>query len=401
LVVISLAQWPHLPGLMRAWTPWAQLKVNLTTYLEVEPLLKKPDRAAVSWRPRAPRARRVLAVGELRTYYFPFRMITNGLWGATPVVWKLANESRDVTELSKKFRQLGAKRLLLNYVSVDFSSLWYGPFQWKPEALRRYVEFCKQHLVQLGRSERADYINGGFCVYQIRRQPLSSPPDEIWFAPGTEAVYGPGQHLENAQRFERAFRYYRAIVTLLPDVGSAWNRAGHVCMLLNDFATAYHYLRKFGERGMIDSMNLGEYGSAALHVGQLAVAERVLNDALPRYPPHRDAILLYQARLWVTKAAPLLDARRLKEAAPLIHRARNIMDQLSTVHNPLHESLYRQTLANVLAMQGNYALRTGNLSEAADYLLESYRTAPNYSLARARKELGERIRSELSRIRSP
>jgi len=280
---------------------------------------------------------------------------------------------------------------LYNYVSVDFSSLWYGPFPWEREALRRYVEFCKRYLVRLGRSERSDFTSGGFYVYEIRRQPLAFPPSEIWFAPGTEAVYGTGLRLETMRRNEDALKEYLKISALLPDVGHAWNQVGHAYLQLNDFASALRYLRKFFERGMMDSINRIELAIAALGAGEFDLAEQALADALRRYPHSRRSILINQASWHVQKALQELARGQIDAAEQYVKRGLAILGDVPENLKSGDAPMRRETLASLLGVRGEICLARRQLDQATEWFSKAAQLAPEVPMALRWKKLANNL----------
>ena len=371
--------------------PWSQvLERSFTTFLDVERLLAPPGTPAVSWRPGAPRPPRVLSIGEWRTYKFPCRLLYRGQFGETPVVGKMVKESRNLEELSKKFRQLGVQRLLYNYVTVDWMTPIHNQFfPWDRQHLRLYVDFCKQYLVISGRTQRSDYLNGGFYVYEVRRRPLMPPPPTIWFTPGAESVYGPGVEFDTQGRLKDALRAYLAAFALLPDVGEAWNRVGHVYALLGDLPNALRYLRKFGEAGMLDSVNLGELGAAAVRMGELDLAERVLAEALVCYPDRRHIVLINQAIWNGQKAFRELRERQLDAAEKYVEQGLAVMADKDL--GLAEEQAWRAALGFLFGMKGEVYLARGERNLAAKWFAEATRLKPKVSWASRWKELAAEL----------
>ncbi len=384
------------------FAPWPQvLQRSFTTLLEVEQILAPPGTPAVSWWPKAPRPPRVLSIGEWRTYRFPGRLLFNGMYGETPLVWKVTKESRDLTELSKKFWQLGARRVLYNYVTVDWAALRYGSFPWDRRSLRLYVEFCKRHLKILGRTERCDYVNGGFYVYEILRRPLLPPPSAIWFAPGTDSMYGPGIRAENRRHLEVALREYLAAFELLPDVGQAWNRVGHAYTLLNDQPNALRYLRKFGEAGMMDAMNLLDFGAAAVRVRELDLAERVLADAYVRYPHHRHIVLINQGFWNGQKAFQEFVGKRIDAAEKYVELGLQVMANVPEEVDPANEPARRAALAYLLGIKAEVHLVRGERNLAAKWFAQAAQLDSEVPMAPRWRALATQLGTRMFGLSSP
>lgn len=331
---------------------------------------------------------KVLSVGESRTYRFPARLVYGGVLGETPLIWQMAKASHHPAELRKKFRQLGTDFLMYNFVSAGWLETRYRPFPWNERALRLYVEFLRRYLTPIARPVACDYANGGFYVFRVLSEPMRPPAADVWFTPGAESVYGEATNAMRTNRLSEALRDYHAVLKLLPDVAHAWNAVGHIYMELNDFPNAYKYLKRFGKAGVMDSMNLYQYGAAAVQVGELDLAEPVLRDALAQYPGQHGTIQLNQAALWATRAFRLMGARQLKKGESWLRKAVKVLDQVPITGTRKHQASRRNVLAMVLGLHGEYELIKGNASSAAKYFRQAYGTAPRNSLAPRWKRLG-------------
>lgn len=390
---------PAAPGAWAALMRYEEHKEFLkrSTFEEARRLLIKHGVGGVPWVPGRARPGRVLSIGEWRTYRFPGRLLVNGVFGETPLVWRLATSSRDVEELGKRVRQMGARRLLFNYVSVDWMSLRYDPFPWDRRSLRLYVDFCKRHLKVLGRTERCDFINGGFYVYEVLPRARPDPPATVWFAPGTELVYGKGIRLENTRQLPEALAAYQEALDLLPDVGHAWNLVGHAYTLLNNSPRAYEYLRRFSETGMMDSMNLGEYGAVAVRMGELDLAERVLWDAYDRYPNHRHTVEINQAFWYGQKSIQALGKRDFAASAKFVERGFAIINGVRADLDEANSKARRAALAFLTGMQGELHLVRGAGGPAAKCFLEAAELDPDAPMVTRWRGLAEQLQPRMFR----
>jgi len=329
----------------------------------------------------------VLSVGEYKTYRFPARLVYGGVLGETPLIWQMATTSYHPAELRKRFRQLGTDVLMYNFLSAGWLETRYRSFSWNERALRVYVEFLKRYLTPIARPVTCDYANGGFYMFRVLREPRRPPAAEVWFTPGAESVYASATTLMVQNRLQEALQSYLAVLKLMPDVAHAWNAVGHIYMELNDFPKAYKYLKRFGKAGVMDSMNLYQYGAAAVQVGELELAERVLQDALAQYPEQHGTIRLNQSALWATHAFRLMGARQLKKGEPWLRKALTVLDQVPITGTRKHQESRRNVLAMVLGLHGEYELIKGNASNAAKYFRQAYQTAPANSMAKRWKQL--------------
>lgn len=271
--------------------------------------------------------------------------------------------------------------MLFNYVSMEWASIRYGPFPWDKVTLRRYVEFCKRHYVIAGRTEKCDFLNGGFYVYDILFRPLAKPPAVIWFAPGTEAIYGDGLVYENRRMPQEALQSLLDANALVPDVGHSWNLVGHAYAVINDSPNSYKYLAEFGFTGIMDSLNLGELGAAAVRLGRLDEAEKVLADAFGRYPNHRNTILINQASLCGQRALNEIVARRPERAEAQIKKGLEIIALVPESLDDQNVKARRISQANLWGLSGEIALIRGDGAAAMKWFQDALKLGPDAVLA--------------------
>jgi len=390
LLRIGLSSEIRRPVWREAFAPLsATFERILTTRQEVIPALAGLQRSQT----RAPL--KVMSVGEWRTYRFPARLLYGGMRGETPLIQKLVKASHHPVELRKKFKQLGADILMYNFVSAEWLELRYYMFPWDKRSLRMYVEFLKRYLTPLVRPVNCDYGSGGFYVFRLLPQPLETPAADVWFVPGAESVFSRVTVLMNANRLQEALQEALAVKAFLPDVAHAWNVAGHIYLSLEDYPNGYKCLKRFGEAGVMDSMNLAEYGAVAIRVNQLELAERLLDDAFKRYRDHRPTIQINQSLLWATKASNLMAARRLKESERWLHKAQEVLDQIPVEGDQKHKESRRNTYAMLLWLQGEHALLRGDRRQAAEHFRAAYQTAPDSPLAQRWKDVADRLQPRM------
>jgi tetratricopeptide (TPR) repeat protein len=325
--------------------------------------------------------RRLFVVGDLRSDLLPGRILFDGAVGETPLVWRFAHESGTVDGIRRKFRQAGARWMLYNYVSVEWVSLRYRVFPWRDEALRRYVEYCKRYLRVRWRSEESDYVNGGFYIFEILPRPLARPPATVWFAPGTEGLYGEGILLHNAGRTMDSLHHYLSVLQRLPDVGTSWNLVGHEYAVLNDTENAYKYLSPFAQQGMMDSMNLGEYAAACVRTGRLEEGGRLLEEAKRRYPGHRIVVLVNQAAWCGRMAVKALGERKAQKVVAYLDQGDACLAQVPPQPEGPNEDARKSTQAYLLGLRGELYAILGRSTEATELLHRAVDLAPNSPIA--------------------
>lgn len=394
-VLLRIGLDPATMGIHRYWqdtfSPWSEvLKRHYTTFVDVERILMNFGVRAVSWRPGALRPARVLNVGDARTYKFPGQMIYNGMFGETPVVWKMVTESKNLDELRKKFRQLGAQRLLYNYVSVDWSFPHYGPFQWDQRTLRLYVDFCKQYLVVLGQTKQCDYRNGGFYIFRVLAHPLNPPAADVLFMPGAESVLARTTALTNGGRLREALREALTILKVVPEVAHVWNTVGHIYLKMRDYPNAYKYLKRFGEVNTMDALNLLDFGTAASQIGRLDIAERMLQEAFQRYPDERDVTRVNLAQLYVQRAARLGNRRQFDIARDLLNQAEELLLLIPEDKAQVRVAR-RYNLAGIMVLRGDFCAHLGEKRRAASYYRTACRISPEHELVPRWKALADAL----------
>jgi tetratricopeptide (TPR) repeat protein len=284
---------------------------------------------------------------------------------------------------------------MYNFVSAEWLEVRYSMFPWDTRALRLYVEFLKRYMVPLTQPVVCDYQNGGFYMFRLLKEPLREPQPSVWFTPGAEGVYAKATAFMKMGKVHDALREYQEVHRLLPDSSHAWATLGHVHLTLENHKDGYAALKEFGSKGVMDSMSLGEYGASAVRVGELDLAERLLQDARWRFPDQRSTILANQSVLWATKASRFMVARRLPEAEPWLKMAMDVIDEMPPAVNRKQVDSYRTTKAMVLGLHGEFELMRGDNGKAAEYFSAAYRVEPNGKMSGRWKDLGARLRSRM------
>ncbi|MEK7766098.1 MAG: tetratricopeptide repeat protein, partial [bacterium] len=274
--------------------------------------------AAAGWL-TARGARRVLLVAEERTYRIPGRVVYAGCNGETPLLWEAAKESADETWLRARVRQWGTEWLLHNYagyVNENWMAFNNLPFAWDDRQLALYRGWARGYLERQTGLEGGESAFGRFCLYRIRPRPLSPRPATAWFLPGAESLDGYAVILEQTQRLPELLAACRETLRRTPDVGHAWNLAGHAYALLRDYPRAYAHLRRFAAEGMVDVYNLSDLGAAALGAGRLDEAARALAAAL-EHRPERPGFIRLNLALVHARRGRLAEAERELALVPV------------------------------------------------------------------------------------
>jgi len=318
----------------------------------------------------------VLSLGEDKTHRYPARLVYGGVQGETPLVWSLVSSSRTPGELRKKFRQLGVKAILYNFASADWLGSRYWAFTWTAIGLRRYAGFLKRHVEVVSRPDEWDLPNGGFYVYRISDRPLTHPRTDVWFMPGTEAVFGQTTRLKRAGRLREALAACESVLATLPDFGHARNEVGRVWMMLGDFPKAFGYLKKCGEAGVMDTSNLPDYGAAAMAMGKHQLAGRVLEKALTQYPVHRRGIRGNLILLKINVALSAIRDAGGSEAERLIDEAESAMGEFAVDFPGQKTGLLQTWRALAQGCRGEMALARGDRPGASRHFTTAAALVP-------------------------
>lgn len=320
--------------------------------------------------------------GQTRTFRFPARFIAAGAVGETPLLWRLATEARDPAELRRRYRQLGDPWLIHNFVGCSWMDMTFAPFAWNDRALALHLEFCRRYLEVGLPARRSDYQNGGFTGYRLRREPLSRPPATIWFAPGTEALYAVSTAATVDRQPADALAACRAVIPRLPGVLHALNQCGHYEMELERYDAALADLTPGIRAGMMDFLNVPEYGMAALMLKQPDVAVPVLEDALTRYPDLAGRILLALAQVHLQRAYAAYGARDPGTAAFEINETFSRMNRMGPAAERAQGAAARRVRAMAHGLLGEFRLLNRDQEGARQAFREALALASDLPQAR-------------------
>jgi tetratricopeptide (TPR) repeat protein len=319
---------------------------------------------------------KVLSVGETRTYLFPCRLIHCGNEGETPLIWKLARESRDTRELAVKIHQLGAEFILYNYVTVEWHAMSYRIYRWDDRMVGLYRVFCSSYLVLAHSSATCDFTHGGYYVYRILPAPSSHPPRLVWAAPGMDPLYGEGMTELRKGNTANAVRLLTNVREKAPTVGQCATQLGLALEISGDYAGVVEVLRPFVESGMVDAYNLLTYGRACLRTGRLDPAESALQEAVRRYPDKRDFITVNLAQVGVERV--VAETRRERRADAERHAAEAETLLRSTPESGEHSTARRHTLTMLMLARAVLAEKTGNIEEAISLIRKAISLSPDH-----------------------
>jgi hypothetical protein len=228
--------------------------------------------------------RRMLSIGELRTYRLPGRVLYNGFLGETPLVWRMVKDSRDQRELARKFRQTGAQFVFFNYVSTEWTQKYSGGyFSWDRRMFELYKEFCRSRLEYAWDSGSCDYVNGGFYLFRVRSTPLPRPPRVVLLVPGAEAYYYDSFLWGMRNNYDLAIAFMERVVLEQRDVMSFQSELAYLYSRKPDWPSAYKWVQEPVRAGLRNMVCTATYGLAAAATGRYEEAYPVLKEAMVKF----------------------------------------------------------------------------------------------------------------------
>jgi len=346
--------------------PWADAAVpadavraaDLTTYDRAVRDLALADASVRVSRDRETRRlpRRLLSIGEERTYRLPGRVLYNGFPGETPLVWRLARTSRSGTELARRVRQLGVSVVWYNLVSVERASYFAGSFPWDDRQLRLWHGFCRGRLEVRRIPDRLDGRGGAIYLFGLRARPLDPPADAVWFLPGAETSIVEARLLRDARRDREAAAAFEHVLAVAPRTYYFMDQLGLVYYAMGDWPRAAAAFAPSVRAGMVDGANLPSYGAAIIYLGRLDEAVTVITRCIAIYDtdaPNR-VNLAWALR---ERADRSLKAGRLDAAARDLDDAANALAEVPTDPKAFYAAPRREVAELVEKSRGALARR--------------------------------------------
>jgi tetratricopeptide (TPR) repeat protein len=325
------------------------------------------------------KAQRVIVIGEFRSYRYPARIIWGGMGAETPVMWKLATQSRSADEMAKRVRQMGADRMVFNFITADWTAKPYRFYGWDDRALALYLDFCGRWMDLDDPAPECDHVSGGFHVYRFLRKPLGKAPPYLPFAPGTEGLYGPFMLRLQAGDPAGGRAETGAVLARMPRVLHALNQVGYAQFTASEWAAAMSSLRVSARSGVLDALNICEYGVAALNLGLLDEAEPALRASIPRYRSFRDNNLIALATALVMRSQAAINARKPGPAVGFLDEAESLVKRVSS--NPANAKSRRMAVGLIHGMRGELDFQMKRYTEAAGQFTKALEEAPDHLMA--------------------
>ncbi len=266
-------------------------------------------------------SRRVIMVGEWKTWPVPARILYDGAQAETPLMYRTLAESFTVAGVFHRLHQLGADALVYNYVSAEWILKRNAPFQWTDRMVRLYADFCRAGLTRTWASPRCDFINGGYCVYGVARQPRRPPNRTVFHLPGAASVLFAANTARREDRLPECVALLGDLVRRFPDVLFLRGELGYALGAQRRWAEAARVLAPVVRDGTPDAESLPTSGLAAMELGRLDEAEAVLRRCLDIYTTQQDDVRINLAGIAMARTTWLAGRHRVADAAAQLDAA--------------------------------------------------------------------------------
>jgi len=283
--VVSADPAHRLPMLTGAWSEDRFLAESLTTYRTLA-----GDLSRLIGRSR------LIGFSDVRHYRLPGRYLEECVCGRS-WAWTLARDSMTPDRILIRWRQLGVRYALENFVAEGARQADAAPFLWDERMLVVWRGFVGRHLAVVVPAAAEDDLNGGFVIWTVRRRPLDRDPAWLSYLPGLDAlIYGVTRHgmagdpwgwLSGAQ----------ALAQRVPHVDFMESLVGVGYYSFGRHAEAYRALLPGVLHGSVSDDNFWMAGTSALILGRTAEARRFLARAAELDTDHRAEALSVLERL--------------------------------------------------------------------------------------------------------
>jgi tetratricopeptide (TPR) repeat protein len=153
------------------------MKQMLTTYQDTtERLSTLPDLGTV------------ICIGEGRYKGMPGRHYWPRVTGRNEA-WVIARENPTPQRIAVKFRQMGCRYIVYNFISELYPQPSSAPFPWNDRMVKVWRDFVRRYTTIELPARQMDQRNGGFCVLRIHPQPRLAGPGYIPYLPGLDNIF--------------------------------------------------------------------------------------------------------------------------------------------------------------------------------------------------------------------
>ena len=165
-----------------------------------------------------PDVKRVIGFGDIRFYHVPGRFLMERCYGET-WAWKLSRESRNASDILKRFREMGCGHLVYNFVTETYPHEYARPFIWNQRMIEVWRTFFRSYVEMIVPPSMIDHVNGGFCIFRVRRTQVGSSPRFQSYLPGYESLYLPATRAALSGDWILFQREVSDLEARLPNVG--------------------------------------------------------------------------------------------------------------------------------------------------------------------------------------
>jgi len=216
------------------------------------------------------RGRCMIAISDMRFYGMPVRMLSTRNYGGT-WAWEMAKDAPARARVRVRFRQLGVRYMLYNFLTEGYPQPLVVPYAWDDRMLGVWRDFVERDLELAVRPARLDNLNGCFCFWRLKGAPASAPPSFLPYLPGVSSlIFSITSERTPVKRLEAALR----VGARLPRVDLVDARIAEGFYSAGDGRRAWEYLQpSLRHRTLCDGNYWGAVNLAA-RLGRFADAER-------------------------------------------------------------------------------------------------------------------------------
>ncbi|MEK7476045.1 MAG: hypothetical protein AAB152_10510 [Candidatus Coatesbacteria bacterium] len=245
------------------------------------------------------RGRCMIAISDMRFHGLPVRMLSTRTWGC-PWAWDLAKTAPSRARIRIRFRQLGVRYVLYNFLTEGYPQPIVTPYAWDDRMLAVWREFVERDLDLAVRPARLDNLNGCFCFWRLRDAPAPVPPAFLPYLPGVSSLsYAITSEREPVRRLEAALR----VAARIPHVDLVDALTAEAYFSAGDGRRAWEYLQPSLRHRTLCDGNYWGAANLAARLGRFADAERYADWTVEGMPYMREAVGRWRRELHAFLAA--------------------------------------------------------------------------------------------------
>lgn len=229
----------------------------------------------------------VIALGEDPQFYrLPGRYRGQRFLGRN-WAWVLARESFTPEDIRRRLRQLNCRHVIYNFVTEGFPHRETAAYEWDDRMLRLWEDFVGRNLAVAVPPRHVDHANGGWCIYELGREPLPRAPAYLPYLPGIAALYFRVTRKgfeEDIQAWDTAARELQA---RFPHVDYINDMLALTYRVRRQWKAAYDFFLPGVTHGTVNDSNYWNMAIMAANLGKWREAYRWMNRAWELYPSLR------------------------------------------------------------------------------------------------------------------